>query len=464
MSKQLVSIIKEFQVWNYYSFLNQRLEFVDASRIPFIVYPNGVPCIEANLYMQAQIHKGLSRRVKGGTLTTYAKNISHLVRYIYKNNINFSRLTDDRYSMFIQGLQGERNAVGKLVRKNNHVIKIGRQCIDFLIFVADFYDIDNLIGTEKNNAIRVFEKKHRIHIEGRSKPKEVNYYWHQSLPTPDAEYKRHPISNDAEKALKAVIDEQKDIDIRRRDRCIYQALEQTGARRTELAMLRVEDVKKALDSYLDYPLLRLITLKRKDSKTERKLPVPRIFLNNLDDYIRTSRRRIIKKTIGKENDHGYLFVSHKKGTPLTPDTITTMIHTWRKRSGIEEAAFAHLFRHAFITEKLKEIILQHDIDTKDEFRKALLNTERFKMQLQQWTGHTHLSSLDTYIDLVFAELAGSRESINTTILKASVSVMQSDLDALMVEINKGEMKITEIVQSLESSLEAFQNDILSSKT
>ncbi|HEK2728757.1 TPA: hypothetical protein ACXIB4_003393 [Proteus mirabilis] len=84
-----------------------------------------------------------------------------------------------------------------------------------------------------------------------------------------------------------------------------------------------------------------------------------------------------------------------------------------------------MFRNAFITEKLKEIILAHnEINSKDDFRKHLIHTTRFNQELQQWTGHTMLNLLDTYIDLVFSEINGYTESYNVVYLKGSVSLVK----------------------------------------
>lgn len=459
MSKQLVSIIKDFEMWDFYSPIDNKLKFIDASEIPFIRYPNRVPCYEANLYMQSKLHAGLSRRVKGGTLRTYAHNISHLVRYCYENKINIADLNDARFSLFIRGLQAEKKLTGKRFRSINQVIKIGRQCIDFIKHVKEIHGLKHYIGTERTNAIRVIEKRSKRYIEGRKKPIETMYYVHSSFPKPNAEKKRSPISDDAAAKLKQVILAQPNKSIRQRDICIYQTLEQTGARRTEVTMLQVSDVKNALSSDNECPLLRLTTLKRKDNKVERFLPVPRIFLENLKEYITTTRRRIIKSTIGKSNDHNYVFIAQTTGEALKPDTITTYMNKWSKTAGIKEDAFAHLFRHAFITEKLKCIILEHNVDNQDEFRKSLLNTERFKMQLQQWTGHTHLHSLDAYIDLAFADLAGVKQTYNAVTLKSSVELMEDKIAEIESELHKNDKTITEITLELKKTLAAFKSDI-----
>ena len=154
--KQLVSIISdEFEIWDYYSHISGELKSKSIKDIPFIRWPDRLPCIEANLFMLSQFNKSLSRRVKGGTLRTYAFNLSHLLRFCFDNKINIIDLTDGRFTLFIRGLQAEKTAKGERVRTNDQVIKIGRTSIDFLKFISSFHSIDDFIGQEDFNAIKV---------------------------------------------------------------------------------------------------------------------------------------------------------------------------------------------------------------------------------------------------------------------------------------------------------------------
>ena len=63
------------------------------------------------------------------------------------------------------------------------------------------------------------------------------------------------------------------------------------------------------------------------------------------------------------------------------------MNKWKRDLGIEGELHAHLYRHAFITNKLKEIILQHKVHPVDKFREHLLHTEKFKNAAERmdWT-------------------------------------------------------------------------------
>jgi len=56
-----------------------------ADYFPTLSWPDGRWCFEANVFMLELYYKGLSRKNKGGTLLTYAANISPIIRYCYYN-------------------------------------------------------------------------------------------------------------------------------------------------------------------------------------------------------------------------------------------------------------------------------------------------------------------------------------------------------------------------------------------
>lgn len=462
-----VSFLKDFKRWGNYSPIDNKLKMVDASNTPFITYDNGIPCHEANMYMHKQLAAQRSRRIKGGTLKTYANQIIHLVRYCYNNEIRFSQLTDTRFTLFVQGLQGERDKYGELVRSNNHVVQIAQRCLDFLDFVQYCHDLNNFIGERKENAIRVKYKKYTISIEGSKNKKEVKVLTHISIPTRDAVKRRLPVSDDSALKVWEHIQNQSNRIKTLRDTAIYQCLEQLGGRVSEIHLITVDDIENAVNSGKN-PYLVLTTLKRRDNDERRNLPVTHIFLSSMMDYIKKSRRKIIKKTVGKANDHGYLFVSLTTGKPLQSDSTTHAMNTWKKEAGVEGEFHPHLFRHAFITNKLKEIILQHkEITSADKFREHLLHTESFKMQLKEWTGHTHSHSLDTYINLVFADLNGYSKVYSAVQLNDSVKVMKQQIEQLKRQLKSKSITLTEGLHVLDGTLEAFESDIesaLSSQT
>lgn len=450
-----VTYLKEFDRWDFLSPLENRLKFVDANNTPFITYENGLPCYEANMY----IHQQLQESRKATTLKTYAKHIHHLIHYCEKNRLKFSQLTNTIFTMFVQGLQGERDKYGELVRANNTTRAIAQRCVDFLGFVRDYHELDNFIGTGKENAIRVKLKKYKILIEGSKHKKEVTVITHTSIPSPDAVKRRLPVSEDDALKVWDHIQRQENREKRYRDIALYQCLEQLGARITEIHLITMDDIKNAVQSG-DNPYLRLTTLKRRDNIKSRSIPVSLALLTSIKQYINKTRKKVIKRTLGKANDHDYLFVSLTTGKPLQSATLTSYMNIWKKKLGIVGELHPHLYRHAFITNKLKEIILIHkEITSKDKFRELLLHTERFKMQLKEWTGQTCLHSLNIYINLVFADLNGYSEVYNAIQLKDSVKVVKQQIQHIKQLLKDKSMTMTEGLHVIDETLSAFEQDI-----
>ncbi len=453
-----------FERWDFYNPIENRLKTVDASDTPFITWPNHVPCFEANMYMRLQLQASRSRLIKGGTLTTYASQIIHLVNYCYNNQILFSELTDDRFTHFIRGLQGERDQMGELKRKNNTVRKIGKRCLEFLVSIQDIHDLTNFIGPGRENKIQIKLKRYKKKKSNGSKSdSEFNTeILHHSLPTKDAITRKKPVSEADILKVWEYINTQQNHEKVLRDRVVYQLLEQTGARRTELHLLTVKDVKDAIRSSTEAPYLKIKTLKKRSNEPkERSFPVTHELLTVLNQYIKRVRKKVIKrKLLAKEKkDHGFLLVSLTTGEPLQSDTTTSYMREWALAARVTGEVTPHLYRHAFITNKLKELIREHDINNEDEFRKKLLNTTAFKIQLQQWTGHTALTSLDTYINLAFSELSGFNQTLSIVKLNDAVKLMEQSIELIKQDISNRNITLTEALHLFTESLDAFKRDI-----
>ena len=96
-----------------------------------------------------------------------------------------------------------------------------------------------------------------------------------------------------------------------------------------------------------------------------------------------------------------------------------------------------MFRNRFITKLFVRLINQFDFDNKDEFRKALLDANTLKQQVQQYTGHGSIDSLDTYIDLAFDEVANLRAVVNSVHLQGAYEAFDSNVEILHRELENG---------------------------
>ena len=120
----------------------------------------------------------------------------------------------------------------------------------------------------------------------------------------------------------------------------------------------------------------------------------------------------------------------------------------------------HAFRHAYITNMLKEIILTHkEINNEDDFRLYIINTEMFKLQLQQYSGHSSLESLNTYIHLAFSELSGTTNTYNAVMLKKSIGIFETQIDNIKLQIDRKELTPSKALENISGIISALMADI-----
>ncbi|ANQ29347.1 hypothetical protein BA894_23495 [Vibrio natriegens] len=442
------SKLKNVALLANYNPIDDKVLTIRSDELPFFFHEDGLPCYEANMYMYTLLRSGAG--YSQTTINSYASQIVHLIYFCDTNKIPFHRMNNDWFELFIQTVQNEKNPDCVPKRNVNSVRSIGTRCINFLFFIQDLLDIDGLIGREQSNRVTVKLRKYKFGTA----------YTHFSFPKESPKKRRLPVSNDDADKVWQYLLSQKNDDKVGRDCSLFNCVEELGARISEVHLLRTQDIDKATKTG-NAPFLEIVTLKQYSNGPEKRiLPVTHGFLNNMQEYIQGPRRNTIKKTIGLSNDHGFLFVSLTTGRPFKADSAITYYHSWKKAAGVVNTFHAHLFRHKFITEKLKEIIvLNEHINSIDDFRKRILNTERFKRQLQQWTGHRKLSSLETYIHLAFDALSEQPKVYSAMRLNSSINTINTVLDTLKLQLNEQHISTEECIEKLKNAINAFARDI-----
>ena len=436
----------------------------NASKVPYVHWPNKEPCYEANAWMLRKWKTGNikhTRRDDGGTLETYARNISHLLRYCYANRIELSDLTDNTFKLFIQGLVAEKKDNGKLTRQSNQVLAIGRKCIEFLVFVGELSGNTSLIG-ERGCQIEAYEGTYQKPYGKRGKTKAETYWTHASFPGPSPTIKKLPVSKDVVQRLKDECKKTKDKGLRLRDELMIACFEQSPGRRFEVCELKVEDFINASNSIGSPVQLKMYTAKTREDEADRFVPVPREFINKAMHYIRVIRRPLIRQKLGASKDHGYLLVGHTQARQVAKGFFNQRLGTIATRAGITVEPHApHLWRHAYITQKFIIAIESYDLENQDAFRKALLSTSKLKLDLQQWTGHKNIGSLDHYIDLAFNEITQMGKIYDQMHLAASVGIIKDELESIMHQMSKATRltEVKELTSRLFEITETFQEEL-----
>jgi integrase/recombinase XerD len=123
-----------------------------------------------------------------------------------------------------------------------------------------------------------------------------------------------------------------------RDKAMLEVLYATGIRVSELISLSTDDV------HLGLGYVRCVG---KGSK-ERIIPLGRIAAQTLDQYLKTSRHKLLKP--GKSENA--LFVNHL-GTRMTRQGFWKIIKKYAAQSGIQKEITPHTLRHSFATHLLE---------------------------------------------------------------------------------------------------------------
>lgn len=464
------STLKDVEFWRHIGVPSEARK-LKAINVPFLSYPTYKPCVEANAFMY---YLRCEKNLKASTLRTYAHHVVHLIRFIENQPTlsRFSQLADSSFRLFIQNLTYETKPNGESQRSLTEVAKIGETCIQFLQFFQSFHDFPHFIGQKEDAcAISVIETKRSIKMEGRKDSKEATTITHASLPKKGTVKHRHPISQaDALKIWEHISKQKKDFsrikdpkskrlarreqyDKRKRDIAIYVAMEELGGRVAELHMLQYSDLVESRTS----GSIRIDTLKKpSDDNDERHIPVDHTFLHEIDSYIDV-RKRVMKKFRVK---HDFLFISLNDGHPLKETTWTKYIKSWADELEIKGKVSPHLWRHARFTNwMIDRILVSKEINSKDDFRKNVLHTMQFKKELQQFSGHSLISSLDIYLDLAWGQLHGYTKVYSAASLKSTVESVKRGIKGIEAQVERNELSAVQAIQSVMSLVSAFEKDI-----
>lgn len=390
-----------------------------AGLVPALYWPDGRWCYPANLYMADLVRRSLSRRNRGGTLHTYATQLSHLIRFCYRNDTDFIDLTDNQFKLFVRGLSSKDSN-----REINSVRAICNVCLEFLAYTGEVYGVPTFVSPD--GAIKAARVKRTVYM-GNGKPRSVLTWEHVALPHPSPPKERLPISSESIVALrKAAVKSSPNAFIKMRRLVLLLLLEVTGGRRGEVAELTIDAVRSA--KQMDNPLMELVTLKKRGTTPSKRLiPISRHDIDYLDNYLQLYRNPHVRRIFGNIVGDGKVLVSDTSGTGLQPNTITQEVWTLRLHSGLSVPVCAHMFRHRFCTKVLISLIEEHKERNADEFRQRLISNNDLMTKLTQWTGQSSIESLQRYIHLAFEEFAHTKQVVNSTIVRQKLDSFKARL-------------------------------------
>ena len=423
-----LTFIKNMELPIY--FFNNRFKTKTFSKFPFFTFNNGVPCLALNSYIQSEEIIKLSDE----TIFKTAYSLTHIVRFCENNKIKFSHFSENDFIAFSHSLQEEN-------RENKTTVFILSNTLNFFNYLGHkFLDIENYCI----DILHCFYKKTITKSN-----KETKSLYHVCFPTKEPVKRRSPVSlGNIEKMYENVPKTSNSNFVQKRNRVILKLLEITGARVGEIALLTVQDIENVFTE--DKPALKMRTLKRRGGLVDyRYVPVNKADFNEIVTYIKIYRSKIIKNTIGKINDEGYLLISENTGKAILPVTITNEINKIRKIAGIEENVCAHMFRHRFITNLFIQLIKQYDIQNKDQFRNSLMDLENLKVYIQQATGHKNVNSLENYIDIAKSELTNMDNVVDNLLEERNTEAIEKEKQRLLTMLKNKEISTTEYIKQIE---------------
>ncbi len=427
---------------------------VEGDNIPVMFWPDTTVCWEANLFILTQYKKKKSRKNKGGSLLTNAKNISHLIRYCYDNKVDFYNLTNSHFKLFVNKLKAERQThnPSNKVRNNNHVATIARACLRLLANIDRRQPNQLLMKQVRATLKQVHKKSNRT-----GKEFTITYWHHDAIPIDTVPRDRQPISQEAiVKLHKANASIDCSSFLYRRRYVLLTLLEITGGRRYEVANIKVEDISKAIKT----GELKLTTVKKTKNSVERYIPFNSVDAKVVQEYISFYRKPLIKRTLGLVNDHGYLFITENRGTKLSVNTLGNEIWYIAREAKIDnEEINNHVFRHRYITRWFIALIKTHDLNNPEDIKKLLLSSADLKTKVMQFSGHSSEEAINRYIHLAFEELSNINETFDTFKARMCIEATQRALQDLQIQFEKKTMNSEMLTSQLTGLLSTTLNEL-----
>lgn len=461
-TSQLFTPIQHLKLYDYMS--QGKVHTLDGNNMPFIAWPNGSPCLQANSYMikvrmqSGRGGNGPSRLgSKCGTFGNYASKISHLIRFCYYNKLNFISLSDDDFCEFIDGLRTETKAKNPQQQKRNErtITNIGRRCLNFLAHIGEMNQIHNFVGVGGTITIDMVDSI--VYRNGKAFKRSSVH--HRSFRTASAKKTRRPIAEATITKLRETIDEMSTSEfLCNRRHLMISLFEELGARRGEIQPITVAQVLAA--SGMTKPQILITTLKRGGIGSTRELRLSSPLIDDLLRHIRSDRRDIMKRFKGGP-DHGFLFVTERGGRALKTDTFTNEFSLIRRAAGIEEQVCAHLFRHAYCTNVVADLIAETKALSPDSFRQTLMTNKMLAEHAMVRTGHATLESLLDYVDAAFRIKSKYEKIIHNVEVANCYERYERRRKRLLQDFKSGKISKSLYIESEEALSAAIDRDLLS---
>ena len=262
----------------------------------------------------------INKKLSKNTLESYQRDIIQYMEYVENNKINYLKVNNEDILNYLKYLQ----------QLNKKASTISRHLASIRLFYQ--YLLEN---------------------------KKIKEDPTKGIQSPKIEKKAPSILSSQEVSL--LLEQPNGEDLKSvRDKAMLEIAYATGMRVTEIISLNVEDID--LDSS---------SVTCKNANKQRIIPLGKMSLNALKEYISTARLSLIKD----ENEKA-LFVNIN-GRRLTRQGFWKIIKYYKEQAHITKELTPHVLRHSFATH-----LLQNGADLKS---------------IQMMLGHSDISSTQVYI-------------------------------------------------------------------
>ena len=274
------------------------------------------------------------KKLSENTLQSYRRDIMQYQKYVDSNDINYSKVNKTDIKDYLQYLN----------------------------------DINKKASTISRNLASL-----RLFYQFLLRNKKVKEDPTEGIQSPKIEKRVPSILTSQEVSL--LLDQPKNVDLKgTRDKAMLEFAYATGMRVTEIISLNVEDVN-----------LEEGTVTCKTGSKQRNIPLGKISLKALEEYIKSSRPILIKNDSEKS-----LFVNIN-GKRLTRQGFWKIVKFYKEQAHITKEITPHVLRHSFATH-----LLQNGAELK---------------AIQTMLGHSDIASTQVYMQF-------QDESIRNTYRKA----------------------------------------------
>ena len=260
------------------------------------------------------------KKLSDNTLQSYRRDIEQYEKYIKKNRMNFAKVNKEDIENYMKELKSMQKKTSTISRNLASI----RSFSQFLL-----------------------------------KNRKVKHDPTEGIGSPKIEKKAPSVLSTQE--IELLLEQPKDMDLKGiRDKAMLEFAYATGMRVTEIISLNIDDVNIE-EGYVSC----------KNTNRQRNIPLGKISLNALEEYINNARPVLIKN----ENDKA-LFVNIN-GNRLTRQGFWKIIKFYKEQAHITKDITPHVLRHSFATH-----LLQNGADLK---------------AIQTMLGHSDISSTQVYM-------------------------------------------------------------------